>query len=98
MITNHNCGGRQQGHCLTGTHFNFKFLNVRIRNENIVGYDTLGNTISSLLANCHISAYLVAYRMVIVDTFSHCGHVYGCIFSFSKDHSFFACKASGLQR
>lgn len=71
---------------------------ARIRNENIVSYDTLGDTISPLLANCHISAYLVACRMVIVNTISHCGHVYGRIFSFSKEHSFFACKASGLQR
>jgi hypothetical protein len=58
----------------------------------------LGDTVGSLLANCHISASLVAYHMVIVDTFSHSGHVYGSILSFSKEHLVFACKASGLQR
>ena len=71
---------------------------MRIRNESTAGYDTLGNIISSLLANCHISAYLVAYRMVIVDTFSRCGNAYGSISGFGKGHSVFACKAFGLQR
>ena len=71
---------------------------MRITDENITDYDSLGYFIGSLLANCDIGITFMACRLVVGDTFSHCANFYGSIPGTIKKNSILTRETIGVQR
>ena len=67
------------------------------KNEDIANFNSLGNPIGSLLADCNNSIDPLAYSLVVIDPFSHCWNHNGCDPGLSEEHSFLAGKNLGLQ-
>lgn len=71
---------------------------MRIGNENITDYDSLGYFIGSLLADCDIGVTFMAYCLVVSDTFSHCANFHESIPGTIKKSSILTSKTIRLQR